>query len=249
MTGILQSYSNEKEYGFIKGADNNDYFFHFSSLKFKQDSYKLCKGVHLSFDQKVTPKGYKAINILIDNNISIGYIQPDTVYTSRNGDINGWEIVENSKWLIHGSSRHSPDDAKNIMLHRAKKLGGNCLIHMEYYKTTGSEPGTGKGTYYYTIHNFCGKVVNIAKKSPNGKYKLTDFQGLNDRAQLLKSELIMKTSSSSNTKMVIWAVVILIGLSGWLKNNETGIAIFIITLLLGWRFIYSTDYDSWLQEL
>lgn len=25
--------------------------------------------------------------------------------------------------------------------------------------------------------------------------------------------------------------------------------IFIITLLLGWRFIYSTDYDSWLQEL
>ena len=52
MTGILKSYSNEKEYGFIKGNDNNDYFFHIKYLKNRQDISSLCTGVTLSFDQK-----------------------------------------------------------------------------------------------------------------------------------------------------------------------------------------------------
>ncbi len=170
MTGILKSYSNEKEYGFIKGNDNNDYFFHIKSLKNRQDISSLCTGVTLSFDQKVTPKGYSAINIVVDNKISIGYSIPDTVYTSKSGEVKGWEIVETSKWVIHGSSRLSPDDAKNMMLIRANKIGANCVIYMDYYKTTGSELGTGKGTYYYSIHNFRGRAVNIGVTTVNGKY-------------------------------------------------------------------------------
>jgi cold shock CspA family protein len=249
LNGILKSYSKEKEYGFIKGEDNNDYFFHITSFKNTQDRDKLCTGITLSFDQKVTPKGYSAINIIIDNKIQIGYITPDTVYTSKNGEVKGWEIVETSKWVIYGSSRYSPDDAKDLMLHRANNIGANCILYMEYFKTTGSEPGTGKGTYYYTIHNFRGRAVNIAKKSPNGKFQLNDFSGLNDRAKELKKQLIIKTTNSTHTKMTIWAVVLLIVFISWLINNQSGIIVSVFSFILGWRFIYSTDYDSWLEEV
>ena len=43
MIGTVKSYLSDKNYGFIKGEDGKDYFFHDSSLKDKKDINKLCE--------------------------------------------------------------------------------------------------------------------------------------------------------------------------------------------------------------
>ena len=63
MIGTVTSYLSDKNYGFIKGEDGKDYFFHGSSLKDKNDINKLCEDLILEFEQKATPKGYSAVNM------------------------------------------------------------------------------------------------------------------------------------------------------------------------------------------
>jgi len=150
MTGTIKTYAEEKHYGFIRGDDGKDYFFHNSAVD-KKD--KICEDALVHFEQKATPKGYSAVKIKIDSQIGhVKYVVPDSIYTSKETKIKGWGIIDKSSWYISGTSRNSPDEAKKIMLERAKKLKINALTEMEYRKTTGSEAGTGKGTYYYSIH-------------------------------------------------------------------------------------------------
>ncbi len=249
MNGTLKSFSTEKQFGFIKGDDGNDYFFHASALKYSQDINKLFNGAFLSFECKATPKGYSAYNISLNNNISVGYTVPDSIYTSKSSTVNGWEVVESSDWIVHGTSRNSPDSAKDDMLVGANNIGANCLLNVRYYKTTGSEAGTGRGTHYYTIHNFCGSAVNIAKKTTHGKYKKEDFRGLNDRANTLKSELILKTSKSSNTKLISWTILLAIVFITFLVNQGVGMVVGFLGIVLGLMIIRSVDYDSWLEHV
>lgn len=209
MKGFIKTYLSEKEYGFIKGDDKKDYFFHNSSLKDKNRKDKLCEGLYLEFDQKATPKGYTAINIsIVDENIRFKYEIPENIYTSKDSIINDWEFIERSNWVVTGYSRNSPDDAKYDMMQKAKKLGANALINMQYFKTTGSEAGTGMGIHYYTIHNFRGQMVNIAKKSTYGKFEIKDFKNINDEASKLKIKLLEKTKSSENFKAIFWGIII-----------------------------------------
>jgi len=66
MTGFIKTYLPNKGYGFIKGDDNKDYFFHKSNIK-KEDINKICENALVEFEEKATPKGYNAINISIKN--------------------------------------------------------------------------------------------------------------------------------------------------------------------------------------
>ena len=250
MRGIVKTYLSEKQYGFIKGDDGKDYFFHHSSLKNKNDIVKLCEGLFLHFEQKATPKGYSAIQIEpVEQNITISYEIPDTVYTSKNNDIKGWEVIESSSWIVHGSSRNSPDSAKENMIYRTKFIGANALLNMQYYKTTGSEPGTGKGTHYYTIHNFRGSAANIARKSPNGQYKLDDLRQINSNAKALKISLVNKTTSAKNKRMLFWLIVfLLIGIL-WIVKKDFAIIGTIGLIILAFFLSHATNYDSWLKEI
>ncbi len=253
MKGFIKTYLSEKEYGFIKGDDKKDYFFHNSSLKDKNKKDKLCEGLYLEFDQKATPKGYTAINIsIVDENIRFKYEIPENIYTTKDSIIKNWEFIERSNWVVTGSSRNSPDDAKYDMMQKAKKLGANALINIQYFKTTGSEPGTGRGTHYYTIHNFRGQMVNIAKKSTYGRFEIKDFKNINDEASKLKIELIETTKSSEYFKLTFWGIILLSILLLWgTKNDEiviplvgTGILLFV-----GIIFIKSNNYDDWLNKI
>lgn len=252
MKGFIKTYLSEKEYGFIKGDDKKDYFFHNSSLKDKNRKDKLCEGLYLEFDQKATPKGYTAINIsIVDENIRFKYEIPENIYTSKDSIINDWEFIERSNWVVTGSSRNSPDDAKYDMMQKAKKLGANALINMQYFKTTGSEAGTGMGIHYYTIHNFRGQMVNIAKKSTYGKFEIKDFKNINDEASKLKIKLLEKTKSSENFKAIFWGIIIVIIVVLWVsQNKEILVPIFgtIFLLVLGRIFAKSNNHDDWLNK-
>lgn len=200
MQGTIKTYLPEKQYGFIKGDDGKDYFFHESQFKDKTHIGKLCEEAIVRFDQQATPKGYKAKNCSLVNTSEIqSYVVPDSFVTSRSDGVRGWDIIEHSDWVVLGSSSYSPDSARQI--------GANALINLEYFKTTGSQAGTGNGTYHYTIHNFRGRAVTLAKRNFNGKYHSEDLLGLNDRAEALKKKLVNKTTVSKRIRNIIWLIL------------------------------------------
>lgn len=248
MTGTIKTYLSAKNYGFIQGDDKKDYFFHKSSIN-THDLNKVCEGALVTFDQKATPKGYNAINIVINSSSNIKYTTPDTIYTSKGNKVKGWDIVDASDWIVHGSSRHSPDEAKQKMMHRINLVGANAALNMQYYKTTGSESGTGSGTHYYTIHNFAGQAANIGKKSLTGQLEYSDLVGINNTARKLKNELITKTEEAKNKRLIFWIILlIIIGLS-WIINIGIAIFVSIGLIILGFALSHATNYDSWLEEL
>ena len=62
MFGNVKWFNNEKGYGFIDYAQDEDIFVHYSAIK--QDGYKtLSEGQIVNFDLIETPKGLQAINV------------------------------------------------------------------------------------------------------------------------------------------------------------------------------------------
>ena len=241
MIGTVTSYLSDKNYGFIKGEDGKDYFFHDSSLKDKKDINKLCEDLILEFEQKATPKGYSALNIsLLDNNITLKYNLPDTVYISKKDGIKGWEVIEESDWIITGTSSESPDSAKEDLINKANLIGANAIFYTKYYKTTGSEAGTGRGIHHFTIHNYAGRAMNIGKKSPNGKYSAQDLTFINKQASELKDYYKNKNKKSRMYRMIFWLIIILIFIKYF---------IFVIAIILFIEMFFSIDNEIlWLEK-
>ncbi len=229
MIGTVTSYLSDKNYGFIKGEDGKDYFFHDSSLKDKKDINKLCEDLVLEFEQKATAKGYSAVNIrLLDDNITLKYNIPDTVYVSKQDEIKGWEVIEESDWIITGTSSESPDSAKEDLINKANLIGANAIFYTNYYKTTGSEAGTGRGIHHFTIHNYKGRAMNIGKKSANGKYSVQDLTTINKQASELKDYYLNKNKKFRIYRMIFWLIVVLI----FIKYFIFVVAIIIVVELL-----------------
>ena len=248
MTGTIKTYLNEKNYGFIKGDDNRDYFFHKSNIN-KNDLNKISEGALVIFNQRATPKGYNAIEISINSDSSNKYVIPNTIFTSKKNKIKGWDVIDIANWVVHGSSRNSPDEAKQNMLNRINLLEVNSVLNMQYYKTTGSEKGTGNGIYYYTIHNFKGQPANIGKKSLVGQFLYNDLIGINNTAKKLKDELISKTNEAKNKRLVFWTILLLIISLSWIFKKDIAIFVSIGLIILGFFLSHANNYDSWLEEL
>ena len=84
MKGTIKTYLPEKKYGFIRGDDDKDYFFHESEFRNKSHIENLCEEAFVNFDQQATPKGYKAKNCsLLDSSNVFTYITPDEFITSK----------------------------------------------------------------------------------------------------------------------------------------------------------------------
>lgn len=62
MRGSVKFYNEQKRYGFIKGEDDQDYFFHLTNLLEKQIPKK---GDQMEFLTLQTEKGLQATNISI----------------------------------------------------------------------------------------------------------------------------------------------------------------------------------------
>ena len=62
MKGTVKMFNKEKGYGFIRGEDGKDYFFHYSVLvmdDFKTDE----KGENVEFDVQESERGLRANNV------------------------------------------------------------------------------------------------------------------------------------------------------------------------------------------
>lgn len=255
MQGIVKSFLPQKQYGFIRGDDGRDYFFHASHFKKRSDVGNIFEGVAVAFDQAATPKGYSARSITLAGAYAeVRYAVPDEVYVSRGDAIKGWEVIDRSGWTIHSASRGSMDEARSELLRRARELGANAVLNMEYRKTTGSENGTGNGTHHFTIHNFSAQPVNIGRRSVSGVGRET-LLGLNGNAERAKAYYAGLTQKSLKEYRSIWtfAAAVASGFFVWalLAGNPIRTTGFVIaaTLLIGTLlFNDHEDHDSWLQR-
>ncbi|WP_172633758.1 cold shock domain-containing protein [Cardiobacterium valvarum] len=60
MQGEIKTYLPEKHYGFIKGDDSKDYFFHEKDFIAGTNLSDLAEGLRIKFEQQATPRGYRA---------------------------------------------------------------------------------------------------------------------------------------------------------------------------------------------
>ena len=64
MTGKIHRLIKDKRYGFIRDKQNNDYFFHASSIKNADFDY-LEVGTEVEFEDEDTEKGLRASDIYV----------------------------------------------------------------------------------------------------------------------------------------------------------------------------------------
>jgi len=195
--GKILSYIETKGYGFIAGNNGKKYFFHISNVNEKEPD--IVDNTNVSFNEVATEKGYSATDINLLTNISTQdnglYEAPETIYISKEDSVKGWKTLEKSQWAVKSSDKDL-DTAKEEIIDYASLLGGNALVNYRYSKSRGSESTSGGGTYYYTVHNFYGEVVNIGKPSLNGVHKTTDFNQINETALYYWESALAKTVKS-----------------------------------------------------
>lgn len=247
MKGTIKTYLPEKKYGFIKGDDGKDYFFHESEFSNSAHKANICEDAYVNFEQVATPKGYKAKCCLLENSSDVlTYVVPNEVYISKSSDIKGWDTLELGEWLIEVSSTDSPDAAKKEAVRRAEQLGANAILNLEYFKTTGSN-----GNYQFSVHNYRGRVATIAKRNSKGPHSVEQLTGLNERAEVLKTKLFEQSQSSRNGKRMTWTFMIILSLVSFFAGALAGGAglgffAFLACLIVGSIIAKEIDYDGWL---
>lgn len=261
MKGEIKVYFEDKLFGFIKGDDGKEYFFHKKQFKNINNENLLKKYQRVSFQTESTQKGLAAK--LIDfikneqkqNNEDL-YTVPDSIYTSKTNKVNGWDTLETSDWTIScEGSNVAIDDIKEEVMQRARNLGANAVVNLRYSKRTDSEiSDSGRGTHYYSVHSFTGIPVNIGKKSRNGIPKKKIISDINENCSNLKEILLNKSSESSKTVTITWGIVLsvctllCIGAKSGGNDSPIGYIITAVAVFLTFIFARSTDYDSWLQK-
>ena len=63
MTGTIKTLSPDRGFGFIRGEDGNEYFFHRSELHAGLTFEQLSQGQRVSFEPRDSDKGLRAADI------------------------------------------------------------------------------------------------------------------------------------------------------------------------------------------
>lgn len=199
MHGVVKYFLKSKGYGFITGEDGKEYFFHVNEVKNKFK--EITDGLPARFEEAVSPKGYRALQVDIFDD-DMPYEVPDYVIISKTGEVKGWSIAGRGKYSLGHESKDSPDDAREGLKKLAHRLGITGIINVRYFKTTGGR----YQNYKYTIHNFEGQPVSLARKSLNGEYTTLDSISSFDNA--LEKHSITKRIKQKNIQLLQAIVVI-----------------------------------------
>ena len=254
MQGVVKTFLPGKKYGFIKGDDGKDYFFHASAFKDKQQVEKICEEVRVDFEQVATPKGYQAKQCsLVNIEATKTFILPNKHMESRTNEVKGWETIVDGEWMVHACSRDSPDVAKKQLIERTLQVGANALLAVEYYKEMGSEPGTGDGIYNFTIHCFRGRIAVIAKRNALGTCRFDDFSKINDNAIYLKKswrKLFKKTKRRQHRCRYILLLIILASPFALFPNHPNFfVGLIVLSIVIDKVFCpIPSEEGSWLEK-
>ncbi|WP_186453836.1 cold-shock protein [Denitratisoma sp. DHT3] len=181
--GRVSTWLAAKQYGFVQGDDGNDYLLRASDLLSRSRSATIQPGDQIEFDSVATPRGYRAkrATVCVASSDWL-YELPVEVMTSKYDNIRGWEILEETNWTVCGHESRNLDTAKAAALGLAVTLGANAILELTYQKATRSESSdSGKGTHYYTVHFFSGRLATVGRRSSSGWYSHASLLGLNRR--------------------------------------------------------------------
>ena len=180
MNGKITSFVNEKGFGFIRGEDGKDYFFHARDFSGSRPE-AFTDGLPVKFKPTATPKGYRAYDCQTVDATSLGFEVPDSLLTSKEDNIKGWSIVQLSDWVIQSDWNKDKDAAMAECKARAGILGANALLGFSYKKSTGSD-----GNYKFSTFQYVGRPAFVARKSATGNLLREDFPSLNENAESIK---------------------------------------------------------------
>jgi uncharacterized protein YbjQ (UPF0145 family) len=74
-----------------------------------------------------------------------------------------YDVVTGQNWECN------QQDTVNNIKYQAYKIGANALVSLDICKDTHSEPGSGKGTHYYSVFRASARPTVIEKRSEREK--------------------------------------------------------------------------------
>lgn len=256
MEGTVSHFLPSKGFGFILGDDGRSYFAHQSDF----GGQLPIDGQRVRFAEDVTPKGYRARKIVaIAGAATDMFLVPDGVLQTREAEIRNWEVLETSLWRIHSSSRESPDEARGELLAKAALLGATGVVLVNYYKTRGSEAGTGRGTHHYTIHNFHAHPVVVARRHASGTRHRSELEGLSGRIQAIKSSLVessrksrllaLRVAVGAFLGVLLLAAILILNLFKAITPVPAMLTLILASAVaIGAFALLKQDHDSWLER-
>jgi cold shock CspA family protein len=257
MKGQIKTYLPEKQYGFISGADQKDYYFRASD--FTNPKTEIADGLSVEFDQLATPKGYRAQSIVLLKQEPVGYVVPNEFILSRQNQISGWDIIEKSDWIVAACSHNYHDhigDVREELKQKLKSINANAIINLTYSHSPGSEISE-SGEETDSVHTYVGRAVSIGKKQAGGTITKQSLMRINSTAQKLKSSLVEKTKKWKGRRNRGVIILVLFFVGRMLCNNPhmenlegflTLGAILSLIYVLAVSHFFVQDYDNWLEK-
>lgn len=251
MVGKIVILNKEKQFGIIRDKSNKEYEFDFKDvlcdvsllnintfIEFDLKSSRVAKNCRLS---GYTNKSKE------EKTIEQRYFEPKEIYVSKENTVKGWDNLEVGSYEITASGDGDPHKVKQDLFEKARAINGNAILNFEYYRTTGSKPGTGKGTYYYTIHNYRGVVCNIGKKtnSKDGVLRKDIEKGIDATAEKLEEYYRKKHKEKQFSQwwIAIFIFIVSIFTFNILPDGVNFVAAFIEFIII--ISLIKAKYDGW----
>jgi cold shock CspA family protein len=179
MYGKITSFTVEKGFGFIRGEDGKDYFFHVKDFAGERPN-AFADGLPIIFDPIPTPKGYRAQDCKLLEAQSLCFEVPDSILITNLDHIKGWEVIEACDWSVESGWHSDKEAAFDEFKKRIQILRANGVVQFKYIKGTDSE-----NNYIFTTFKYTGRPVFVARVVVNGVLKKEDFHSINDRVRSL----------------------------------------------------------------
>ena len=231
MNGTVKTFLPEKGYGFILGDDKKDYFFHVNNLQKRSDSENIGEGSILCFEQKATPKGYEAFDVILADPTALLYEAPEEIMLVKKGKTlpRGWEVIVSSEWSVEARDEDM-EEVYYVLRENAREVGANALLDVTYNKEKEED-----GNYKYTVHYLKGKLAMVGKKSTKGELARNDLIiDLNGIAEEMFDELYERSRPKKKSFWFAAVLGLIIGIGvGYFFKSEIAL---IIGTILGYLF-------------
>lgn len=142
MNGFICKYIDNKNFGFISGADGKEYFFHKNNV-INQNNLEV--GREVDFNPSFNKKGFNAKDIKVGGELEKIYVNPPHfLVQSQSINLNRYKIFT----LLNYSTRdRDPNIARQNLINKAASLGLNSVLDIQATRHTESS-----GNYNYTVH-------------------------------------------------------------------------------------------------
>ena len=146
------SYVPTKKYGFIKGDDGENYFFHLSKLSANHTENELSRGTYVQFDVMPTSKGLAAIKVSIKSSYKVKEMIP-FIMTRQSSPKHG-DVIRQANVQTHFFD--SPDKARSHLKALTGAIGGNAILNVRQIKDVFS-----KGNYKYSVYSYSATIALV----------------------------------------------------------------------------------------